>query len=75
MIEPWQIIGLGAGSTVAYLVNLIEGDEGLAKSVTRVPSSFKTGDYIRQRGLMQTTAVLLSRIDCILMAAISWIMS
>lgn len=58
-IRVGQTIGLGAGSTIANLVNLITEDRALAQSLTFVSSSFKTRAYLHERGLkMQATAYI-----------------
>lgn len=50
-IKQGQIIGLGAGSTIANLVNLIAADVELSASLTFATSSFKTSGLLIDRGL------------------------
>jgi len=50
-IKTGQTIGLGAGTTVLHLANMIGQDEDLARSVVLVSSSFKTNTYLQEQGL------------------------
>jgi ribose 5-phosphate isomerase A len=50
-IKPGQIIGLGAGSTIANLINLLAADVELSASLTFATSSFKTADLLMAKGL------------------------
>jgi ribose 5-phosphate isomerase A len=50
-IKTGQTIGLGAGTTVLHLANMIGQDEDLARSVVLVSSSFKTNSYLQEQGL------------------------
>jgi ribose 5-phosphate isomerase A len=45
-IKPGQTIGVGAGSTIANLLFLIEEDKELARSLTFTTSSFRTFEII-----------------------------
>ncbi|GAA4092375.1 ribose 5-phosphate isomerase A [Mucilaginibacter panaciglaebae] len=47
-IKPGQTIGVGAGSTIANLLELIAADKQLAASLTFATSSFKTAGLILQ---------------------------
>lgn len=49
-IQPGQTIGLGAGSTIAHLVNYLKGEEALFKSITTVTSSYNTLQQLREYG-------------------------
>jgi len=62
-IKAEQIIGLGAGSTVAHLIDLIRSDKQLAQSITFVSSSFKTNTYLLQNKLNVQSPALISKID------------
>lgn len=62
-IKAEQIIGLGAGSTVAHLIDLIRKDEQLAASLTFVSSSFKTNTYLLQHKLNVQSPAQISKID------------
>jgi ribose 5-phosphate isomerase A len=50
-LKPQQTIGLGAGTTVTYLVNMIAEHHELTHSITFVSSSFQTRQYLHQKGL------------------------
>jgi ribose 5-phosphate isomerase A len=49
-IKPGQIIGVGAGSTIANLLSLLAVDGGLSSSLTFATSSFKTANLIMAHG-------------------------
>jgi len=63
LIKPGQTIGLGAGTTIANLVNLLATDPGLAASVSLVSSSFKTTTLIAGCGLNLRSIVLTNGLD------------
>jgi ribose 5-phosphate isomerase A len=62
-IKPGQIIGLGAGTTVANLVDLVKQNNVLVQSVTFVSSSFKTSNYLLQQGLSVQSPALIAKLD------------
>ncbi|NCD68437.1 ribose 5-phosphate isomerase A [Mucilaginibacter agri] len=62
-LKPLQVIGLGAGATIAYLVDFIAGDVELANSITFVSSSFQTRLNLEQKGLKVKMASQLYAID------------
>ncbi|GAA3959129.1 ribose 5-phosphate isomerase A [Mucilaginibacter dorajii] len=62
-IKPGQTIGLGAGSTIAHLVNLIATETKLAGTLTFTSSSFKTTGLLVQKGLNVKAPALLKYID------------
>ncbi|NHA04231.1 ribose 5-phosphate isomerase A [Mucilaginibacter sp. HC2] len=62
-IETGQTIGLGAGTTVLHLANMIGQDEGLARSVVLVSSSFKTNSYLQEQGLNVKSASAVKHLD------------
>lgn len=62
-IKTGQIVGLGAGTTVSHLVDMVKQDEDLAASVTFTSSSFKTTAYLQQNGLKVQSPSLLKKID------------
>jgi ribose 5-phosphate isomerase A len=62
-IKPGQTIGLGAGSTIAHLVNLIAPETKLADTLTFTSSSFKTTSLLVQKGLNAKAPALLKYID------------
>lgn len=63
LIRPGQVIGLGAGSTMAHLVNLIAANAELAKSLVLTSSSFKTTALFNSKGLGVRSPAYLKRID------------
>ena len=62
-IKPDQIIGLGAGSTISYLIDYIVQDNLLAQSILFVTSSFKTRRYLKEKGLAIQSAALTEHLD------------
>jgi len=63
ILKSQQTIGLGAGTTVAYLVDMIAEDTSLASSLTFVSSSFKTRGYLQQKGLNVKTSATIDQLD------------
>lgn len=62
-LKPRQTIGLGAGTTINYLVNLIADHHELAHALTLVSSSFQTRQYLHQKGLNVKMAWQTSSLD------------
>jgi ribose 5-phosphate isomerase A len=62
-IKAGQTIGLGAGTTVLNLANMIGQDEDLARSVVLVSSSFKTNSYLQEQGLNVKSASATKHLD------------
>lgn len=62
-LKPGQTIGLGAGSTIAHLVDLIWQQNGLADTLIFVSSSFKTRSYLQEKGLRIQFAALTDHLD------------
>lgn len=62
-IKTGQTIGLGAGTTIFHLVDLISQDELLAVSLTIVSSSFKTRTYLSEKGLNVGFSDLTANLD------------
>ncbi len=58
-----NMIGLGAGTSIAYLVNLIAENSSLASALTFTSSSFKTTNLLIEKGLNVQTTAYLSEID------------
>lgn len=58
-----NIIGLGGGTSIAYLVNLIAENSLLASSLTFTYSSFKTTNLLIEKGLRVQSPAYLSHID------------
>jgi len=63
LIKPGQTIGLGAGSTIAHLVNMVSDDNELKNSVVFTSSSFKTTNLLQENGLKIVPPALLKHID------------
>lgn len=63
LIKPNQTIGLGAGSTIAHLINIVKEDTALASTLTFTSSSFKTTALLVKQGLQVTPPALLATID------------
>lgn len=63
LIEPNQTIGLGAGSTIAHLVNMLALKPELAASLTFTSSSFKTTQLLSKYGLRILSPALLNKLD------------
>ncbi|SDP51915.1 ribose-5-phosphate isomerase [Mucilaginibacter sp. OK268] len=62
-IKTGETIGLGAGTTVLHLANMIGQDEDLARSVVLVSSSFKTNTYLQEQGLNVKPASATKHLD------------
>ena len=62
-IKTGQIVGLGAGTTVSHLVDMVRQNENLATGVVFTSSSFKTTAYLQQSGLKVQSPSLLKKID------------
>ncbi|MGF7038371.1 ribose 5-phosphate isomerase A [Mucilaginibacter lappiensis] len=62
-IKAGQTIGLGAGTTVFHLVDMISRDQDLARSVVLVSSSFKTNAYLLQQGLNIKSSSMVKHLD------------
>ncbi|SEN93232.1 ribose-5-phosphate isomerase [Mucilaginibacter gossypiicola] len=63
LISPNQTIGLGAGSTIAHLVNMLAQNPELAASLTFTSSSFKTTQLLSKHGLRIQSPALLHKLD------------
>ncbi|WP_436490390.1 ribose-5-phosphate isomerase RpiA [Chitinophaga sp. ARDCPP14] len=62
-IKPGNTIGLGAGSTIAHLVNYLKTEETLFKSITTVTSSFNTQQLLQEHGFNTKQPGDVSRLD------------
>jgi ribose 5-phosphate isomerase A len=62
-IKPGQIIGVGAGTTIANLIDLVSGQTDLAKSLTFVTSSFKTRVYLQEKELRIQLSSMINQLD------------
>ncbi|RAJ35485.1 ribose-5-phosphate isomerase [Pedobacter cryoconitis] len=62
-IKEGQTIGLGAGSTIVHLVNVISAQQEFAASLKFVSSSFKTRAYLLEKGLNVLYSSALSKLD------------
>ncbi|MFA6084989.1 ribose 5-phosphate isomerase A [Mucilaginibacter sp.] len=63
LIKTGQTIGLGAGSTVAHLINLISQKTDLADSLIFTSSSFKTTSNLLEHGLRVQSPAQLKHLD------------
>jgi len=63
LIKRDSIVGFGAGSTIAYLVEGLQHDRELAASVTTVTSSFNTRVLLQREGFVVKEMGDLSAID------------
>ncbi|MEO7211916.1 ribose 5-phosphate isomerase A [Mucilaginibacter sp.] len=63
LIGPNQSIGLGAGSTIAHLVNLIASECEYAASLVFTSSSFKTTQLLSSHGLTIQQPALRRQLD------------
>lgn len=62
-IQAGQTIGLGAGTTVSHLINLICEKKDLADSLIFTSSSFKTTTALLDNGLRVQSPSLLKHVD------------
>lgn len=63
LISAGQTIGLGAGSTIAHLVNIITQNQDVAANLTFTSSSFKTTQLLSKHGLRIQSPALLNQLD------------
>jgi len=63
LIKQGHTIGLGAGSTVAHLIDLVKQNRNLVETVTFVSSSFKTNNYLVESGLNVQSPLLINKLD------------
>jgi len=63
LIRPGTTIGLGAGSSIAYLIGIIKENAGLAATLKIVTSSFSTRQLLLRQGLAAGEIGWVSRID------------
>ncbi|SEW54031.1 ribose-5-phosphate isomerase RpiA [Chitinophaga arvensicola] len=62
-IKPGQTIGLGAGSTIAHLVNYLKETDNLFHSITTVTSSFNTQLLLQEHGFNSKQIGEVSKLD------------
>ncbi|MDR6944853.1 ribose 5-phosphate isomerase A [Mucilaginibacter pocheonensis] len=62
-IKAGQTIGVGAGTTVFHLADMISQDKDLAQAVTLVSSSFKTNAYLLQHNLNIKSSSMIKHLD------------
>jgi len=62
-IKEGQTVGVGAGSTIANLINLIASESALASTLTLVSSSFTTAKLIMEKGLRLQSANTIKELD------------
>ena len=63
LISAGKTIGLGAGTTIAHLVNILVQDNELAASLIFTSSSFKTTQLLSKHGLRIQSPALLNQLD------------
>jgi ribose 5-phosphate isomerase A len=63
LIKPGYIVGLGAGTTIANLVKLLDDDAELAASLWFTSSSFKTTALLNAQGFNVKSPALLNTLD------------
>lgn len=63
LISPGQTIGLGAGTSILHLADLIGLNKELRSSVTFVSSSFRTRTYLVEKGLNVHSSDLIKQVD------------
>jgi ribose 5-phosphate isomerase A len=62
-IKQGYTIGVGAGSTVAHLIDLVSENIELSGTVTFVSSSFKTNNYLVESGLKVQSPLLIKKLE------------
>ncbi len=63
LIRPGETIGLGAGSTMTYLIAALKDNAELFRSLKTVSSSFTTRQRLLQEGFTVVESGWLSRVD------------
>jgi ribose 5-phosphate isomerase A len=63
LVKPNQVIGLGAGNTIAFLIDTLATDAALATTLRFVSSSADTAGRIKQHGLEIIDAGSIDTID------------
>ncbi len=63
LIRPGSTVGFGAGSTMAYLINLATEDTELVRSLRVLSSSFVTRELLRQNGFVVQEAGWTAQVD------------
>ncbi|HEV2482692.1 MAG TPA: ribose 5-phosphate isomerase A [Puia sp.] len=63
LVQPGNTIGLGAGSTMGYLISAIKEQPDLARSLRTVSSSFATRQKLLQENFIVLDSGWLSRVD------------
>jgi ribose 5-phosphate isomerase A len=63
LIRPGSMVGFGAGSTMAHLINLVGGEAGLMESLRVLSSSFTTRELLRQKGFLVLEAGCTAQLD------------
>jgi ribose 5-phosphate isomerase A len=62
-IKPGSTIGLGAGSTVAHLINYLREDVSLLTGIITVTSSFNTLQLLQEHGFQVKDMASVSQLD------------
>src|ERR1700677_3953671 len=63
LILPGSMVGFGAGSTMAHLINLVSEDRGLMGSLRVFSSSFTTRELLLQKGFVVQEAGWTAKLD------------
>ena len=63
LIKSGQTIGLGAGATIANIIEVVSKDTALTATLTFTSSSFKTTALLNQYGLNIVAPALLNKVD------------
>ena len=63
LIKEGQTIGLGAGTTMMHLADLIAQNQAMAESLVLLSSSFKTRSYLKQKLLQVQSIQHIDQID------------
>jgi ribose 5-phosphate isomerase A len=63
LVHTGQVIGLGAGSTIAYLVALLSADSALVKTLTLCSPAMDTLQLLAKYGLQATPLENVQRLD------------
>ncbi len=63
LVQPGMVVGFGAGSTMAHLINFIKEEPALFGSLTTVTSSFSTRKLLLDQGFPVVEAGWLSSVD------------
>jgi len=63
LIKPGQLVGFGAGSTIAYMIELLAEKAESARDIRVIASSFTTRQLLLKKGFTVISAADVSSID------------